>query len=61
MRIGGRPFARQQAAVLQVGDEAMKNAVQFRHQHLMDFVLENVVVPRHAVGHHDERGAVLDQ
>ena len=51
----------EQAALLEIGDEAMQDAVEFRHEHLVDLVLEDVVVPGHAVGDHDERRAVLDE
>ena len=40
---------------------ACKIAVQLRHQHLVDLMLEDMVVPRHAVGHHHERRAFLHE
>src|SRR5581483_9804442 len=46
---------------LQIGNEAMENAIQLRHQHLVNLMLENVIIPRHPVGHHDERCSLLDE
>src|SRR5678815_1482173 len=39
----------------------MNDPVEIRHEHLINLVMKNVAVPGHAVGHHDEGGAVLDQ
>ena len=39
----------------------MQNAVELGHEHLVDLMLEHVVVPVHAVRNHHERGPVFDQ
>src|SRR5690606_33512694 len=48
-------------ARLEIADERVEDAVEVRDDHLIDLVLEDVRVPRHAVRHHDERRAVLDE
>ncbi len=37
------------------------DSVKFWNQHLVDFVVQNMAVPRHAVGNHHESRAVLNQ
>ena len=47
-------------AALAAFPRSARVAVEFRHEHLVNLVLEDVVVPRHPVGHHHEGRAVLD-
>ena len=51
----------EEAALLEIADEMEEDAIELRHEHLVDLVLEDMVVPVHAVGDHHERGAVLDE
>ena len=51
----------QQAARFKIVDEMKQHAIEFRHQHLVNLVLEDVVVPVHAVGDHHERRAVFHE
>jgi len=49
------------AAIFEIGNEAVESAIELRDEHLMDLVLEDVIIPWHAVGDHDERSALLDK
>jgi hypothetical protein len=35
--------------------------VELRHEHLMNLVLEYVIIPRHPIGHHDEGCPFLEE
>ena len=51
----------EESARFEVVDEVEEYAVEFGHEHLVDFVLEDVVVPVHSVGDHDKWSAVFDE
>src|SRR5687767_8025826 len=51
----------EQPALFEIGDQTMEDAIQFRDEHLMDLMLEDVVVPGHSVGDHDEWRSLRDE
>ncbi len=51
----------EESSGLEIVDEVKEDTIEFGDEHLMDLVLEHVVVPVHAVGDHDEWCSVLDE
>ncbi len=49
------------AAVFEVFGELEDDVVEIGNDHLVDLVVEDVGVPRHAIGDHDEGGSFLDK
>jgi len=59
--IANHERAVEQPALFEIRDQLEQDPVQLGDQHLVDFVLEDVIVPAHAVGDHHKRRAMLHQ
>jgi hypothetical protein len=49
----------QRSPLFKILDKVKENPVQFRDKHLMDLMLEDMIVPVHAIGNHHERRTVF--